>query len=176
MLLGALVEGPWHQKELNSDLGPCHRDFRREQFVGGYCVRRSAAVGQWGITKANSKKLYNVPRTKGFHIRIHISHVTGANCIKSLLTGTLKGSAARAALCSLLYSHDHTLSPKPPFAALDGWGRLGRAALRDFCATLIVRGVFHMAELLTRSALRFKDRIANFATVVPFCVFFTDVN
>lgn len=176
MLLGASVEGPWHQKELNSALGPCHRDYRREQFVGSYCVRSSAAVGQWGITKANSKKLHNVPRTKDFYIWIHIPHVTQANCIKSLLNGTLKGSAARAALCSLLYSRDPTLSPKPPFAALDWWGRLGRAALQDFCVTCIVQGVFHMADLLTRSALRFKHRTANFATIVSVSVFFTDVN
>lgn len=142
MLLWALVEGPWHQKELNSDLGPCHLDYQWEQFVEGYCVCRSASVRQLGISKANNEELHNVLHTKSFHIWTHVSHVTHSDCIQRLWNCTLKGSTARAAVYSFLYSYDHIVSPNLPSVHTASGAGWDEQLFSTFVLPALFRGCF----------------------------------
>lgn len=153
--LWASVEGPRHQTELNSDLGPCSFDYQQGQFVRGYCVCGSEAAGQSGIPKANSKKLQTCYIYKGLSPLIHTPHITQTNFCKRWLNCTWKGSPARRAVDIFLYSCDQTEIPTQ-----------GTVLFGQSLAGL----PYWQAELC------FTYRTTNFTTVVPFCVFFPNLS
>lgn len=109
--LRALVEGPRHQTELNSDLGPCNLDYQQEQFVKGYCVRGFESAGRSEIPKANSKKLQMCYIYRGLSPLIHTPHIAHTNFCKRWLNCTWKGSPARRAVYTFLYSCDQAEIP-----------------------------------------------------------------
>lgn len=109
--LRASVEGPRHQTELNSDLGPCNLIISKGSLLGVIVCAGPRQLGSQEIPKANSKKLQTCYVYKGLSPLIHRPHITQTNFCKRWLNCTWKGSPARRAVDIFLYSCDQTEIP-----------------------------------------------------------------